>query len=388
MSLEFDCSWKVLTSIILRNLQGPPSPLELQISSLSKDFQLKLPHSPSCNPSWPNLNIFSSLFPISIKISNPSDELILETVLDPRHMYFIANDLSSLENFSHCAWLFEFSENGYYTNQENASELIAIASNCSAQQKLQATQDAVSRVISFQDLKRRYEELLGGRKRLSDLSLRLKELRSQSSKFLVNKKSDFSSLGIKQSTESELNDTQKSAINSSNLDQSSKSLITDNSGQLQVAEKLLNAHNKKYKLRSENTQIEFKELPKKHEILQIRRLKMTGELYEIFKVTRAINLFYENSDGILNDEENNYRLGYSAHILQVLSDLYRIPVRFPMKFRGSTSSIFANGKEFPLYRYGKAQELTKFNIAMQCLRFNIAQILDIVPPLMSFDDIN
>lgn len=50
MSLEFDCSWKALTTIAIRNIQGPPCPLTLTISSISQNFRLELSHPTSANP--------------------------------------------------------------------------------------------------------------------------------------------------------------------------------------------------------------------------------------------------------------------------------------------------------------------------------------------------
>lgn len=114
---------------------------------------------------------------------------------------------------------------------------------------------------------------------------------------------------------------------------------------------------------------------------------MISELYEAFKETEASDLFFHTIENIVNDEELNAKLGYLTHILQALSDIYRIQIRFPMKFRGSNSTIFVNSKEFQLIRISRNQEHSRFNVSLQCLKYNISQILDVAPNPTSFDDI-
>lgn len=197
-----------------------------------------------------------AIYPIVVTLTDNCNQKILETILDPKHLYFITNDLLIIENYLFTSWFFEFSGQGYYTNQSNRLDLIDLSLNCTAQQKLQATQVAISRDLSYLELKERYQHLLEDRRKISDLSIQNRELRSQVSGLLQTKKSHFPLLRLKQNLQDELFQLNSGSNESLSLEKQSRSLIAENSGQLQVAIKLLNAHNRKYKERTDSVQKE------------------------------------------------------------------------------------------------------------------------------------
>jgi hypothetical protein len=49
------------------------------------------------------------------------------------------------------------------------------------------------------------------------------------------------------------------------------------------------------------------------------------------------------------EEEVNFSNGYLAHAMDILNDIFQTPSIYAVKFQGSRSSIFYQGRELPLF---------------------------------------
>jgi len=139
MSLVRDCSWRRLTSICVRNLQGELSELTLHGISHSGKETLELRHFPSCHPSWEHLEISSYAFPATFKILNENLDSVFEFSIDMKNMYYISSSFEEIEDFSFSACLFEI-DNEIYTNAEYFEALEKVSMNSSTQIKYKVLQ--------------------------------------------------------------------------------------------------------------------------------------------------------------------------------------------------------------------------------------------------------
>lgn len=160
MSLETDCSWRRLDTMIFRNLPGPPLPLYLIITSQSGTVLASRPHSLSSNPNWTNLDLPCTASPFTLSLQDSNHATVHKAILDLSQVHFIATDIEKeLESFDFLALMFEFTdEQGWYTTTEFSSLLSSKASSSSKQIKILATQAALPREIQFSSLRLAYYE--------------------------------------------------------------------------------------------------------------------------------------------------------------------------------------------------------------------------------------
>mmetsp|Transcript_2159 Transcript_2159/g.5451 ORF Transcript_2159/g.5451 Transcript_2159/m.5451 type:complete len:160 (+) Transcript_2159:1451-1930(+) len=159
MSLEADCSWRRLDTMIFRNLPIPPLQLHLTITSSSGTVLASRPHSLSSNPNWTNLDLPCTASPFTLSLLDSNKSTVYKAIIDLSRVHFIATDIEELESFDFLALMFEFTdEQGWYTTSEFSSRLSPKASGSTRQIKILATQAAFPREINFNSLRQAYIE--------------------------------------------------------------------------------------------------------------------------------------------------------------------------------------------------------------------------------------
>ncbi|CAG9328811.1 unnamed protein product [Blepharisma stoltei] len=392
MSLENDCAWKSLSSIAIRNLPGQPSELSLKLSNREKDFHLELLHPISLNPYWTSLKIPHKVYPVLVIVTNSSNSVLLEDYLNPKHLVFLTKDLISLKEFSFPFICYEFSDENWYAQQESIQQFTrATRKESLSLSPLRSSirKDSFNAAVDFFELKENYKKLLRARKEFINLDQKTQELKASFSKILQSKTFKLQRLKEKKDLAEEENDFKRSIAEQALLTEKSHNLIKDYFGHEQVGKKLLHAHSRKFKERIESIDEWLMKVEAKQALVQLRRIKMIGEIYVAFPDLFSIEwLEMIDDEGNANESEteNLEKLGYISHIIQTIAEIYRTQMRFQIIFKGSQSSVIANEEELPIYVPNRNNNGKKTNIATQCLRNNLLQIKELVPPTSALDN--
>ena len=360
MSIQWDCYPKRLRSIVVRNLQGYPSNLTLSITNHSKSINLTKSHIFTSNPTWRQLDIPGSSFPLSIEILNESKDVVYKSELKSEEMYFICEQLEDLNPFNFPALLLEFNHEAYYTTAEYAESLTKLAVNCDKLLKYQATSEAKARMINHFEARQKYTELYLKRKELSDITLQIQTIKTELISLFPSKKYHY--LNYKKTTELEKECGKYKEIiqNQTKILEKYKKLIQDKIGQKKVYDELLKAHKKKKGERVERVKKEKEIVIFKERLLKGRRIKMMRELWEAL-IKNEIFRFRDNSkrNSMIaeNEEDTNFSYGYLAHATDILNDIFGMPSIYYVKFLGSRSSIIYQGRDLPLYYRQEIREI-------------------------------
>ncbi|XP_017777577.1 PREDICTED: UV radiation resistance-associated gene protein [Nicrophorus vespilloides] len=124
--------------------------------------------------------------------------------------------------------------------------------------------------------------------------------------------------------------------------------------------------------------------------LHYRRRQLMSELLMLYPIERVkddkylVNCVYLPPSNIIAECTDNglsVALGYVSHILIMCASILQVPLRYPIHYFGSrstiedqiTASLSEKTREFPLYTRGK--DRMQFNYAVYLLNKNIAQYL-------------
>lgn len=352
MSIKWDCYPKRLRSIVLRNLPGYPSCLTLLITNESGSVSISKPHIFTSNPTWRQLDIAGSQFPLSIKVLNESLEVVYSSELRSEQMYLICEQLEDLACFNFPALLLEFNHEAYYTTVEHAEELTKLAGNCDKLLKYQVAAEAIKRKLDYSEAKNNYFALYSKRKELSNITADVEIIKNELISLFPSKKYHY--LNYKKTTELEKNCKKYLEIiqNQTKMLEKYKKLIADKIGQKKVYDELLKAHRKKKGERMEKVKKEREIVIFKERLLKGRRIKMMRELWEALS-RNEIFRFKENLKKVNasqeSEEEVNFSYGYLAHAMDILNDIFGMPSVYSVRFLGSRSSIMYQGRELPLF---------------------------------------
>ncbi|CAG9324352.1 unnamed protein product [Blepharisma stoltei] len=382
MSIEFDCSWKTLTAIAVRNLPSFPSSLKLYLENEDNRFMLILQHPLSSNPTWRHFDIPRNVFPLKLKICNTKGEELYEDEIDPKHMFLAVQDINLIENFDSTACFLEFSDDGVYTTQRHAEEIAKLTQNFGIHIKLQATQEATPRDVKFGELKEQYQQLLFHRKQISELSQKISEIKQRMTRFASQKKTHNPKIKKIHEFKDFKNDLEEAAIEKRVLSKNSTGLNRFLSAQNSISHDLLGRSKINYNNNLEIAQKSLLSISNIQWMIEIRRIKLVSELYEVFKNTLVFEWLARNPEEnfkVLSEEEMCFVLGHSVLLICGLSHIYRIQLRYPLKFFGSCSSIINDGIELPLHTFGKLVDNSKISTAIQCLLYNLTQVFQIAP---------
>ena len=358
MSILWDCYPKRLRTIALRNLPGYPSDLELTLHSSDHSFSLKKSHSFTRNPTWSQLDVPGSIFPLHLQVKTEEGEVLYESKLSSEEMYFICEQLEDLQPFNTPALLLEFNHEAFYTTSRHAEELTLLAAKCDKLLKYQATFLAKEREIPFQEAKERYSELFEHRKKLSDITLDILEIKNELVNLFPSKKSQYLNAKRSKDLKAELKKYQELVTKQRSTIGDCKKLIAEKTGQKKVYDELLKAHKKKKGERQEKCKKEAMMLVSKERLLKARRLKMMCELINVFEGKIDFNRITQGNYENMDDDEIGFTLGYMAHAIDILNDIFKTPSIFVVKFFGSKSAIIYQGKETPLYYVPGSRDLT------------------------------
>ena len=352
MSIQWDCYPKRLRSIVLRNLTGYPSNLTLRISNDSNTICLTKQCIFSSNPTWRQLDIPGSSFPLQIVVTNESNEVLYQTELKSEEMYFICEQLEDLNPFSFTALFLEFNHEAYYTTSQNAEELTKLAVNSDKLMKYQATAEAKPRNLLHNEAQEKYFTLYQKRKQLSNITSSILLIKNELISLFPSKKYHYLNYKKTNELKKQYEKQQEIIANQTKMIEKYKKLIADKIGQKKVYEELLKAHRKKKGERMEKVKKEREIVIFRERLLKGRRIKMMRELWEalsrneIFKFKEYTK---KNNVSSENEEEVNFSYGYLAHAMDILNDIFGMPSIYYVKFLGSRSSIFYQNKELYLY---------------------------------------
>lgn len=360
MSILWDCYPKRLRTIALRNLKSYPSTLHLSLNTPDNSYTLQKSHIFTSNPTWRQLDIPGSIFPLLLKVTNESNEILYECELNSSEMYFICEQLEDLDPFNFPALLLEFNHEAFYTTLFHAEDLTKLAANCDKLLKYQSTSDAKAREILYSEAKEKYSELFNYRQKLSDISEDILKIKAELVNLFPSKK--FHYLNYKKSKElkKSCKEHEEVIAKQENMIRDYKKLISDKTGQKKVYDELLKAHRKKKTERMEKCIKEKELVISKERLLKARRIKMLRELLEAL---RHKELFRYQDFGKRipytseNEEEINFSFGYMAHAMDILNDIFKTPSIYQVKFLGSRSSIVYQGKELLLYLTQGSKEI-------------------------------
>lgn len=352
MSILWDCYPKRLRTIALRNLKAYPSTLKLSLSNSDNTFSLEKSHIFTSNPTWRQLDIPGSIFPLSLKVSNESEEVLYECELKSEEMFFICEQLEDLDPFNFPALLLEFNHEAFYTTSVHAEDLTKLAANCDKLLKYQATSDAKAREILYTEAKEKYLELFKYRKRLSDISEDIIKIKDELVNLFPSQKFHYINYKKSKELKKECKKYEDLIEKQENMIKDYKKLISDKTGQKKVYDELLKAHRKKKAERMEKCIKEKELVITKERLLKARRIKMLRELLEALRhkeLFRYQDYGKRASYSADNEEEINFSFGYMSHAMDILNDIFKTPSIYQVKFLGSRSSIIYQGRELLLY---------------------------------------
>lgn len=372
MAISFDCSWKQLLGIHARNLSGPPCVTKIVITGCS--FHCEESAGFSLNPSWNSLELPRQFTRYKIQILSQTGDVLYAEDVELYEQYFITDNLENLGFFRLSVVFFEYSD-GYYASQRDASALYkAIANKPNSLLILEMTQKATYREIDFSTLQGKYTELLQKMKKLKEVEkahAKCKELLDR----CLSRKSNYSNRQNWKILSEFSSEVENHLKIQEKLLTSSKNVYSEFNGIDQMSRQLLIAHERKYKERRALAYSNSERMIDAERLLSSRRRKMFSEMkffFQDFVVNEgfrlAVNKAYEK------EEEMSTGLGYCALILDGLTDILRIKLRFPVKFQGSRSLILWDDRPYPLYLYGKNADINKFEKALACLQHDIFQV--------------
>ncbi|OMJ66844.1 hypothetical protein SteCoe_36174 [Stentor coeruleus] len=352
MSIHWDCYPKRLRSIAIRNLPSYPSNLMLIIKNLNNETVLQKSHIFTSNPTWRLLDIPGANFPLVVEVLNEENELLYSLKVSSEDMYFICEQLEDLEPFTFTAILMEFDHEAYYTTVEYSDELTKLASKCDKLLKYQVTSMVKARELYYEEAHEKYMGLYYKRKQLSDISAQILTIKNELMGLFPSKKYHY--LNYKKCNELQKESEKYMEIieNQKKMIEKYKKLIADKIGQKKVYDELLKAHRKKKSERMEKGKKDREKVIFKERLLKSRRIKMMRELWEALKSNEIFKFRDTNKRASMTqegEEEVNFSNGYLAHAMDILNDIFQTPSIYSVKFQGSRSSIFYQGRELPLF---------------------------------------
>lgn len=352
MSIKWDCYPKKLRSIVLRNLSGYPSSLKLSILSQDSTINMQKDHIFTCNPTWRQLDIPGSVFPLVIRVLNETNEVVYESELKSDEMYFICEQLEDLDPFNFTALLLEFNHEAYYTTSRHAEELTKLAVNCDKLMKYQATSEAQPRQLSHHEALEKYFALYLKREELSKITSDILAVKNELIQLFPSKKYHYLNYKKTNELQKEYEKYKEIIENQRKMLEKYKKLIAEKIGQKKVYDELLKAHRKKKGERMEKVKKEREIVIFKERLLKGRRIKMMRELWEalsFYEIFKFKDYAKKSTHSQESEEEVNFSYGYLAHAIDILNDIFGMPSAYCVKFLGSRSSIIYQSRELPLY---------------------------------------
>jgi predicted transcriptional regulator len=325
---------------------------------VDQSFSLNKTHFFTRNPTWRQLDIPGSVFPLILKVLNEEGINLYESLLSSEEMFFICEQLEDLEPFNSTALLLEFNHEAFYTTSRHAEELTELAAGCGKLLKYQATFHAKEREIPFQEAKEKYLELFEHRKKLSDIASDIQKIKNELVNLFPNKKNHYLNSKRSKDLKAEIQKQQEIIEKQESLVMEYKKMIVEKTGQKKVYDELLKAHKKKKSERQEKCKKETMVLVSKERLLKARRLKMMCELINVFEGKIEFNRINQGNYENLDDEEIGFTLGYMAHAIDILNDIFKTPSIFVVKFFGSKSAVIYQGKETPLFYVPGSRDLS------------------------------
>lgn len=157
--------------------------------------------------------------------------------------------------------------------------------------------------------------------------------------------------------------------------------IEKKSNELEEAKKLLENYKKYYDIEYEKEVKEEKDMMDIEIKLKERRKILTKGILKIYPIYQTklgfsiMGTYVTKNSQISLDEESATALGYVAHTLRMISNIYSIPLKYSVNPCLSRSFIKDDQQSpFPLF-FQKGQEKTKFFKAIQLLNSNILHLL-------------
>lgn len=312
--------------------------------------------------------------------SKDTDKLLFNETIDLNEIYFISKTLKN-ENFPINTILLEF-EQGFYMsyNQQRTlkSKISSELKRETISSKTIDTNEFEKALIKFISLKYTTFELESiQEKRKKDLEERfLKEkdaiLKNDEIELL---KAEYTRLENKMKVDKEFYERRKNELVKKQLD------IENKTKELEEGKRLLEIYKKNYDKEYELEMKEEKEMIDVEIKLKERRKILTKDILNIYPINQTklgyniLGVYVTKNNQINLDEESATALGYIAHSLRMISNIYSIPLKYSVIPCLSRSFIKDDTQTpFPLF-FQKGQEKTKFFKGISLLNTNILQLL-------------